>query len=148
MNSNNFISSNYKPLLYAVIRISLGAYLLLHSLESVLGMDEFMTQALSYFEKNSSFTVLTYLIPVVPFVEFFLAVLILSGLYTNLALLWAIAVGAVFMAFFHYAGDLNNAMDHSYTVLIKLMLLNFLSYNKFSLDYYNQWKVQKEFEST
>ncbi len=110
-------------------------------------MDQFMVVALSYFPDESSISFLAYLTPIVPFMEFFLAVMILTGLYTKPALKWAIGIGAFFMLFFQFTGDLPEALEHAYTLIVKVSLLFMIYYNKYSLDYYNVWKVARETKS-
>lgn len=141
---NFYTATDYKTILYAIARVALGSYLLFHSILGVMDFDQFMITALSYFEEDSSISFLAYLSPVVPFMEFFLAVMILTGLYTQIALRWAIGIGIFFMIFFHYTGDLTGAMEHAYSVIVKGLLLSFIYYNKYSLDYYNLWKVARE----
>ncbi|BAO55897.1 DoxX family protein [Nonlabens marinus] len=136
--------TDYKTISYAVIRVALGGYLLFHSIIGIIDFDQFMVTALSYFEEGSSISFLAYLTPIVPFMEFFLALMILTGLYTRLALQWAIGVGIFFMLFFHFTDDLTSALEHAYGVIVKISLLSLLFLNKYSLDYYNLWNVSKE----
>jgi|GEM_PF-7031431 len=136
--------TDYKTIVYALVRISLGAYLLFHSIIGIIDFDEFMVTALSYFADDSSISFLAYLTPIVPFMEFFLALMILTGIYTRAALQWAIGIGMFFMLFFHFTGDLSAALEHAYSVIIKASLLCMVYLNKYSLDYYNMWKVARE----
>ncbi len=137
-------NTDYKTILYALVRIGLGGYLLFHSILGIMDFDQFMVTALSYFEPGSSISFLAYLTPIVPFMEFFLALMIFTGLYTSAALKWAIGVGVFFMLFFHFTGDLDAALENAYTVILKVSLVCMLSLNKYSLDYYNLWNVTKE----
>lgn len=139
--------TDYRTILYAIIRIALGMYLLVHSVFSLIDFDRFMITALEYLPEDSSISFLAYLTPIIPFMEFFLSVMILTGLYTKAALRWAIGVGIFFMVIFHYLEDLTSAMEHAYSVIIKLSLFFTIYYNKISLDYYNQWTVRKEVQS-
>jgi uncharacterized membrane protein YphA (DoxX/SURF4 family) len=139
--------TDYKTIIYALVRIALGSYLLFHSIIGILDFDEFMVTALSYFADDSSISFLAYLTPIVPFMEFFLALMILTGLYTRIALQYAIGIGMFFMLFFHFTGDLNADLEHAYSVIVKVSLICLVYLNKYSLDYYNMWKVAKESSS-
>lgn len=134
-------------MLYALSRVGLGVYLLIHAVHGLLDFDNFMVSALNYLPEESSIAFLAYLTPIIPFMEFFLALMILLGLYTAPALRWAIGIGAFFVMMFHFLGDLSIALEHAYSVVIKMALLHAVVYNKFSLDYYNLWNVQKEAKS-
>jgi uncharacterized membrane protein YphA (DoxX/SURF4 family) len=142
-----YLKTDYRTILYTIVRVGLGAYLLFHSVIGILDMDEFMVTALSYFPEGSSLSFLAYLTPIIPFMEFFLAIMILTGIYTKAALKWAMGVGLFFMLFFHFIGDLSGALEHAYSVMIKLSLLFLIYYNKYSLDYYNLKVVTKEVTS-
>jgi uncharacterized membrane protein YphA (DoxX/SURF4 family) len=139
--------TDYRTVLYTIVRIGLGAYLLFHSVLGVIDMDEFMVIALSHFSKDSSISFLAYLTPIVPFMEFFLGVMILTGVYTQVALKWAIGIGVFFMLFFHFTGDLSEALEHAYSIMIKLSLAFLIYYNKYSLDYYNLMVATREVKS-
>jgi uncharacterized membrane protein YphA (DoxX/SURF4 family) len=139
--------TDYRTVLYTIVRIGLGAYLLFHSVLGVVDMDEFMVTALSYFSKDSSISFLAYLTPIVPFMEFFLGVMILTGVYTLVALKWAIGIGVFFMLFFHFTGDLSEALEHAYSIMVKLSLAFLIYYNKCSLDYYNLMVATREVKS-
>ncbi|SCY13157.1 hypothetical protein SAMN05192588_1300 [Nonlabens sp. Hel1_33_55] len=142
--SRFYPKSDLRTLLYAALRIGLGLYLLIHAVIGLMDMDNFMLTALSYLEEDSSIAFLAYLTPIIPFMEFFLAVMILTGIYTKAALQWATGIGVFFMLMFHYLDDFPSALEHAYTVVIKLTLIIGIYYNKFSLDYYNLWNVKKE----
>ena len=124
-------NTDYKTILYTIGRVGLGAYLLFHSVLGIIDMDEFMVTALSYFPEGSSISFLAYLTPIIPFMEFFLAIMILTGIYTKAALKWAIGIGLFFMLFFHFIDDLPEALEHAYSVMIKLSLLFLIYYNNF-----------------
>jgi uncharacterized membrane protein YphA (DoxX/SURF4 family) len=142
-----YSKTNYRTILYTVARVGLGAYLLFHSVLGIIDMDEFMVTALSYFSKGSSISFLAYLTPIVPFMEFFLAVMILTGIYTQAALKWAIGIGVFFMLFFHFTGDLPEALEQAYSIMVKLSLAFLICYNKYSLDYYNLIVAAREVNS-
>ncbi|PRP66128.1 hypothetical protein [Nonlabens agnitus] len=144
--SRFYPKSDIRTLLYAMLRVGLGLYLLIHAVIGLMDMDNFMLTALGYLE-DSSVEFLAYLTPIIPFMEFFLAVMILTGIYTKAALQWATGIGIFFMLMFHYLDDLSSALEHSYTVVIKLTLIIGIYYNKFSMDYYNLWNVRKEVAS-
>ncbi|WP_194852111.1 DoxX family protein [Nonlabens antarcticus] len=139
--------TDYRSIGYAVGRIGMGSYLLFHAITSIMDMDQFMVTALSYFTDNSPISFLTYLTPIIPFMELFLAIMILMGLYTRIALKWAVGIGVFFMLFFQLTGDFASALEHSYGVTVKISLIFLIYYNKFSLDYYNLWKVSREIKS-
>ncbi|AZQ44032.1 MauE/DoxX family redox-associated membrane protein [Nonlabens ponticola] len=141
---NFYLRTDIKTIIYGITRVGLGIYLLSHAAMAFMDFDQFMATALSYFPEDSGLSFLAYLTPIVPFMEFFLAVMILAGIYTKLALKWAIGIGIFFTVFFHYTGDLDGALTHSYSLLVKIFLLFTIFYNKFSLDYYNMWKVSQE----
>ncbi|KQC33253.1 hypothetical protein AAU57_07930 [Nonlabens sp. YIK11] len=144
--SRFYPKSDIRTLLYAMLRVGLGLYLLIHAVIGLMDMDNFMLTALGYLE-DSSVEFLAYLTPIIPFMEFFLAVMILTGIYTRAALQWATGIGIFFILMFHYLDDLSSALEHAYTVVIKLTLIIGVYYNKFSLDYYNLWNVRKEVAS-
>lgn len=130
--------------IYSFFRIFLGVYLLFHAIVNVMNYDVFLTESKTYFEVGSPFIFLSYLTPIVPLLEFFLAGVIILGLYTIPAMKWALGLGIFFTLFFHFTGDLETALIHCYTVVIKLPLLIYVRYNKFSLDYYNEFQVKME----
>lgn len=145
--SHFYDKTDFKTILYSISKIGLGLYLLVHAVFSLIDFDKFMVTALTYLPEDSPISFLAYLTPVIPFMEFFLALMILTGLYTRPALKWAIAVGIFFVVIFHFLGDLSSALEHCYSVGVKMVLLYGIFYNKFSLDYYNLWKVEKEIQS-
>ena len=84
--SKFYINTDYRTILYAICRVGLGVYLLIHSILRVIDFDEFLATAIAYLPEESSIAFLAYLTPLIPFMEFFLAVMILTGIYTNIAL--------------------------------------------------------------
>lgn len=144
MQSFYYKRNDFKIVLYGLARILLGAYLLIHAMANVLNYDYFIAESLSYFGKENAFRVLANLTPIVPLLEFFLAILIVFGIYTKSTLKWAIGLGLFFTIFFHATGDYETALIHSYTSAIKVVLYTFIAYNTFSLDYYNLWLAHRE----
>ena len=96
--SKIYNQTDYRSILYVCVRVILGLYLLLHSISGLWDFDQFMVTALGYFPEESAMSYIAYLTPVIPFIEFFLAIMILAGIYTKSALFWAIGIGLFFMA--------------------------------------------------
>lgn len=145
--SNFYPKDDFRSIIYAIARVGLGVYLLVHAVYGLIDFDRFMISALSYLPEDSPISFLAYLTPIIPFMELFLALMIFLGIYTKSALQWALAIGVFFIGMFHFLGDLGSALEHCYSVIIKLSLLYGIFYNKYSLDYYNMWKVDKEVQS-
>ncbi len=142
--SHLYTSKNdWKTFLYALIRVSLGSYLLAHAILNMINFDSFLELSMAYIPTGSSLEFLAQLAPLVPLVEFFIALMILLGLYTRISLLWAIALGVFFTLLFHYLGDTETALVHSYTLVLKVGLFYSLFYNKYSADYHNLWNAYK-----
>ncbi|MDP5100528.1 MAG: hypothetical protein NWQ09_04310 [Nonlabens sp.] len=143
MNQLYYEKTDVKTISYAAVRVILGGYLLIHSIINVLNYNQFISDTMKYFEKDSSFNFLAELAPLVPLMEFFIAGMIILGLYTSVSLKWAVGLGIFFTIFFHVTGDYETALVHCYTLLAKTSLYLLIAYNKLSLDYYNIWKEQE-----
>jgi uncharacterized membrane protein YphA (DoxX/SURF4 family) len=142
---SQFYSSknNWKTFLYAVIRVALGSYLLVHALNNLINFENFIELSMDYVPQNSPLEFLAHLAPLVPLIEFFIALMIFLGLYARLSFIWAIFLGIFFTSLFHYSGDTETALVHSYTLILKIGLFYYLYHNKYSADYYNQWNAFK-----
>jgi uncharacterized membrane protein YphA (DoxX/SURF4 family) len=141
-----YLKNDWKSFLYAIVRVGLGLYLISHAILNLIHYDDFIEASRHYVPEGSGLEFLAYFTPAVPMLEFFIALMILGGLYTRLSLQWAIGLGIFFTILFHYTGDMETALVHSYTLSIKLILLFMIYYNKFSADYYNIWMVLQEKE--
>ncbi|AGC75405.1 DoxX-like protein [Nonlabens dokdonensis] len=135
--------NNWKTFLYAVIRVALGSYLLVHAIYNLANFETFIELSMGYIPTDSPLEFLAQLTPLVPLVEFFIALMILLGLYARISLIWAIVIGVFFTSLFHYLGDTETALVHSYTLILKVGLFYSLYYNKYSADYYNLWNAFK-----
>lgn len=138
--------NNWKTILYLIVRVGLGSYLLIHALINLINYDEFIQLAVQYVPEGSELGFLANFTPIVPLLEFFIALMILTGLYARKSLMWAIGLGVFFTALFHYTGDIKTALIHSYTLTLKVGLFYSLYYNKFSADYYNLWTTHRAIE--
>jgi hypothetical protein len=50
----------------------------------------------------------------------------------------------VFFTFiFHFTGDLETALNHAYSLILKVGLFYSIYYNKYSADYYNVWTLAR-----
>lgn len=135
--------NNWKTIIYALIRIALGSYLLLHAINNLINFESFIEISMSYIPADSKLEFLAHLTPLVPLVEFFIASMILLGIYTRSSLIGAIALGIFFTFLFHYFGDVETALTHSYTLILKVGLFYTLYYNKFSADYLNVYNASR-----
>lgn len=138
--------NNWKTISYLIVRVGLGSYLLIHSLINLNNYDQFIQLSIPYVPQGSELGFLANFTPVVPLLEFFIALMILTGLYARKSLMWAIGLGFFFTALFHYTGDIKTALTYSYTLILKVGLFYSLHYNKFSADYYNLWTTQQAIE--
>ncbi|WP_405369205.1 DoxX family protein [Nonlabens sp. Asnod2-A12] len=138
--------NNWKTITYLIVRVGLGSYLLIHAIVNLVNYDEFIQLAVQYVPQGSELGFLANFTPIVPLLEFFIALMILTGLYARKSLIGAIVLGVFFTALFHYTGDIQTALTHSYTLILKVGLFYSLYYNKFSADYYNLWTTHQAIE--
>lgn len=135
--------NNWKTILYVFIRVALGSYLCIHSIYNLANFQSLIELSIGYIPVNSPLEFLAQLTPIVPLIEFFISLMIILGLYTRLSLMWGTILGIFFTSFFHYLGDTETALLHSYTLTLKVGLFFTLFYNKYSADYYNQLNAYK-----
>ena len=137
------LNNDWKTIAYLVVRFSLGLYLLVHAVNNLIDYQSFIFSAREYVPEESALGFLANLTPIVPLLEFFLALMILFGLYTRISLIWAMGLGIFFTAIFHFSGDFETALAHCYSLIFKVGLFYTIYYNKFSADYYNVWTIAR-----
>ncbi|WP_124980035.1 MauE/DoxX family redox-associated membrane protein [Nonlabens xiamenensis] len=136
--------TDWKSILYFTVRFGLGFYLFVHAVLNLIHYNDFVLMSRQYVPEDSAFGFLAYFTPAVPLIEFFIASMLLIGLYTRMSLKWGISLGVFFTALFHLTGDLETALIHSYTLILKVALFYTIYYNKFSADYFNIWQAVRE----
>ncbi|WOI24122.1 hypothetical protein [Nonlabens ulvanivorans] len=132
---------------YFLLRTILGAYLIYHASLNLFDFDAFYLDSINYSDKTGFQNLLGIVSPFLPFVELFIGVLILTGLYTSVCLRWSIILGILVTIFLHISGDYQAALWHTYLIVAKVILVSNLYYNRLSVDYYQLWQVYNETES-
>ncbi|EAS18807.1 hypothetical protein FNJ87_16020 [Nonlabens mediterrranea] len=131
-------------ILYLIVRILLGAYLIYHASLNLFDFDAFYLDSINYTNDSGYQSMLGMISPFLPFIELFIGVLILTGLYTSVCLRWSILLGIIVTAFLHFNGDFQGALWHTYLIVAKVILVSNLYYNRLSVDYYQLWQVYQE----
>jgi uncharacterized membrane protein YphA (DoxX/SURF4 family) len=137
------LQNDWKTICYFITRLSLGMYLLIHAIINLIEYQSFIFTAREYVPLESPLGFLANFTPIVPLLEFFLALMIILGLYTRISLIWAIVLGVFFTFIFHFTGDLETALTHAYSLILKVGLFYSIYYNKYSADYYNVWSIAR-----
>ncbi|PQJ30480.1 hypothetical protein BST92_00335 [Nonlabens arenilitoris] len=129
---------------YLFLRVLLGAYLIYHAGSNLFDFDSYYMDSINYSSTLNFQNLLSMITPFLPFVELFIGVLILTGLYTSVCLRWSIALGILVTVFLHFNDDYHGALWHTYLIVAKVILISNLYYNRLSVDYYQLWQVYNE----
>lgn len=136
--------NDFPVYLYTILRIGLGLYLLFHALDHIIHFNQYLKDTEAYLGEDSMSTILQLFIPIVPMIEFFIALMITMGLYTRISLIGAIATGIIFIIAFFLFEDYDAGIVLLYSLAVKTLLLFTVKYNRISADYRNIQIAEKE----
>ncbi|MDP5078578.1 MAG: hypothetical protein NWQ19_10800 [Nonlabens sp.] len=144
MNVEFYRKTDYKTVLYAFVRVAFSGYLLVDAVIETLN-HKFLSQAsLSKPFEGGFSDFVTELAPVIFMIEFFISGMMFIGIYTKISLTAMLGVFTLHMILFYSVGATEAVISEGYALSIALTLLIFVSYNKFSLDFYHIWQTEME----
>lgn len=144
MDVEFYSKTDYKTVLYALARAAFSGYLLVDAVIETLYHKFLFQESLSKPFVGGFSHFVTDLIPFIFMIEFFIASMMFIGIYTKISLTAMLGVFTLHMILFYSVGATEAFISEGYALSIALTLLIFVSYNKFSLDFYNVWQTEME----